>query len=285
MRYRVHLRRQAWWVAFALTLVSITSSSGFSRTAHADVLSASAGDDERTDRARLLHTGITAALGAAYLTIEFGLNRQLSPEQCHWCAPTRFDVAARDALRWRDTSAADTLSNWTGYVLAPVAATGLTMLGSEGRGWRRRFDDVVPVIQSAIVVSLLQHVAKLSAARQRPYAHYATPGELGPSVENDVSFWSGHTSLAFSLAVSSGVVVSTRGYRLAPVVWATGLTLAAATGYLRIAADRHYATDVLVGAAMGSLVGYAWPKLIHPQIRRDVSIAPSGRGLAVLGTF
>jgi hypothetical protein len=35
----------------------------------------------------------------------------------------------------------------------------------------------------------------------------------------DVSFWSGHTSLAFALAVSSGTVASSRGYDLAPLVW------------------------------------------------------------------
>jgi membrane-associated phospholipid phosphatase len=36
----------------------------------------------------------------------------------------------------------------------------------------------------------------------------------------------------------------------------------AATGYLRIAADRHYATDVLAGAAVGTGVGLGWPLLV-----------------------
>jgi membrane-associated phospholipid phosphatase len=140
-------------------------------------------------------------------------------------------------------------------------------------------------VQAAFAASLLQHVTKLVVARQRPYAHYAPPGTLVSSEEDDVSFWSGHTSLGFALAVSSGTVASTRGYALAPVIWAGGLALAAATGYLRIAADRHYATDVLTGAAIGSLVGYAWPKLVHPHLRRDLEIVPTGPGVAVLGRF
>jgi len=241
--------------------------------------------DEPSDHERYVQGGITAGMGAAYLVAEFALGRQLSPEQCNWCNPDSFDRSVRDTFKWSNTGNANTISNLTGYVLAPVAAIGLPILAGRGRGARRSYDDVVPVVQSAIFVSLLQHVTKLAAARQRPYAHFAAPGTLAPSEEDNVSFWSGHTSLCFSLAVSAGTVTSRRGYAIAPYVWATGLTLAATTGYLRIAADRHYATDVLTGAAMGSLVGYAWPKLVHPHIRRDTEIVPTSNGLAILGTF
>ena len=249
----------------------------FARPVHAD--------EKDDDHRRLVHTGVTVALGAAYLTAEFAFNKQLSPTTCSWCNPDSFDASARDTLKWRNTGNANTLSNLTGYVLAPLSATVLTALASGHSTWRRRFDDVVPVVQSAIVVSLFQHVTKLVAARQRPYAHYAAPGTLVPSTEDNVSFWSGHTSLGFSLAVSAGVVTTRRGYRLAPAVWVSGLTLAAMTGYLRIAADKHYTTDVLTGAAMGSLVGWAWPTLVHPHIRADVAIVPTGNGMAVVGSF
>ncbi len=241
--------------------------------------------DEPTDDFRIVHSAITAVLGTSYIVLEFGLNDKLAPRTCQWCNPDSFDVSVRDALRWNNTGEANTISNLTGYVLAPVSAVGLTALASGDRTWRRRYDDVIPVVQSAIVVSLLQHVTKLAAARQRPYAHYAPPGTLVPSLDDNVSFFSGHTSLTWSLAVSAGVVTTRRGYRLAPLVWASGLTLAAATGYLRIAADRHYATDVLTGAAMGSLVGWAWPTLVHPHIRRDVEVVVSGQGLAIVGAF
>jgi hypothetical protein len=39
--------------------------------------------------------------------------------------------------------------------------------------------------------------------------------------------------------------------------------LASATGVLRIVADRHYASDVIVGAVMGLSVGYGLPWLLH----------------------
>ena len=39
------------------------------------------------------------------------------------------------------------------------------------------------------------------------------------------------------------------------IVWISALGLASATGYLRIAADKHYFSDVFVGAIVGSLIG------------------------------
>src|SRR5262249_18375089 len=84
-----------------------------------------------------------------------------------------------------------------------------------------------------------------------------------PKPDDNLSFYSGHTSLAFSLAVGSGTIASMRGYPLAPVVWATGLPVALLTGYLRIGADRHYLTDVLAGALLGSAVGFVGPFVFH----------------------
>ena len=39
------------------------------------------------------------------------------------------------------------------------------------------------------------------------------------------------------------------------IVWISALGLASATGYFRIAADKHYFSDVFVGAIVGSLIG------------------------------
>jgi membrane-associated phospholipid phosphatase len=101
-----------------------------------------------------------------------------------------------------------------------------------------------------------------------------------------MSFFSGHTTWAFALAASSGTVASMRGYELAPVVWAVGLPLAAATGYLRIAADRHYLSDVLVGAAVGTAVGIGFPRLMHgrqPELSVGASASPAA--ITVAGRF
>jgi len=81
--------------------------------------------------------------------------------------------------------------------------------------------------------------------------------------DEHASFYSGHTSAAFAVAVSLATRASLRGDRDAWVAWAAGLPLAAATGYLRIAADRHYLSDVLAGAGAGTLFGVLVPRLLH----------------------
>ncbi len=73
-----------------------------------------------------------------------------------------------------------------------------------------------------------------------------------------------------------------RGYRLASVVWATSLPMAAATGYLRIAADKHYLTDVLTGALIGSAVGFLVPFAFHRAPAAAVDPVATG-AMPVLG--
>jgi membrane-associated phospholipid phosphatase len=77
------------------------------------------------------------------------------------------------------------------------------------------------------------------------------------------------------------MVAHLRGYRSEPLVWLVGLTSASATGYLRIAADRHYLTDVIGGAVLGAAAGLTVPLLM----RRNVELLPTDRGVAVAGVW
>jgi hypothetical protein len=49
------------------------------------------------------------------------------------------------------------------------------------------------------------------------------------------------------------------------VACASSLTLAFATGILRVVGDRHYASDVMFGAIAGFSLGYLYPWLFHYQ--------------------
>ena len=75
--------------------------------------------------------------------------------------------------------------------------------------------------------------------------------------------------MAFSLATSAGTVASMRKHRLAPLMWVAGLSFATTGAYLRIAADRHYATDVLTGAVVGSAIGFSVPYFAHRQVNDE----------------
>jgi membrane-associated phospholipid phosphatase len=79
-----------------------------------------------------------------------------------------------------------------------------------------------------------------------------------------------------------------RGYRFAPWVWTQGLALAFFSGYLRIAADRHYLTDVVTGALFGAAAGALVPLLhrpLHAGAARFVIGPVAGPGLGVAGVF
>jgi membrane-associated phospholipid phosphatase len=63
------------------------------------------------------------------------------------------------------------------------------------------------------------------------------------------------------------------------------LTLASGVGYLRVAGEAHWLTDVLAGAAMGGGVGFAVPWLLHRRRagarRRGVALLPAAGGFAL----
>ena len=84
--------------------------------------------------------------------------------------------------------------------------------------------------------------------------------------------------------MGAGVIAQRRGYRIAPVIWTTGLAIAATTAYLRMAADRHSFTDVLVGGAIGALGGALIPRLTGSLPPR-VAVVPQPGGLALVGRF
>jgi membrane-associated phospholipid phosphatase len=242
--------------------------------------------------------GITAGAFATWLTLEL-----LTPslvEDCNWCDRDEagndvlngFDAGARDALRWDDTKSADTWSNVFSFMLAPAMGIGVGALVTMHDGRLDELPEGLLIVgESAMLAMALNNLVKIVAARERPDVHARSPAEreANQQASDNVSFYSGHTTLAFALATSAGTIASMRGYRLAWVMWASGLVLASVGGYLRIAADRHYATDVLTGALIGSAVGFSVPYFFHRG--RDAGwqlvAAPAARGglLSVSGTF
>ena len=98
--------------------------------------------------------------------------------------------------------------------------------------------------------------------RYRPYV-YEGGAEFVDPLEVDRSFPSGHATAAFASA-TAGVVLfaayAPNSPYLVPFAVVT-FGLAAATATLRVTSGMHFVTDVLVGALIGSLLGYAIPAL------------------------
>jgi membrane-associated phospholipid phosphatase len=239
---------------------------------------------------------VTLGGGALWLSAEL-LSTKLSSSSCRWCdrnsdgkdSLNGFDSSIRRHLHWSNTATAGALSDIFGFGLAPLMGTGVAALVTYHDNRLQEFpEDALLVAESAVIAGDLSELVKFSFARERPDVHARSPSErarLRSSSDNQ-SFYSGHASLAFSLATSAGTVASLRGYRLAPVMWVAGLTLASAASYLRIAADRHYATDVLAAGAVSAAIGFSVPYLHRASdLRVGALQVEGGRGLVVWGTW
>jgi membrane-associated phospholipid phosphatase len=252
--------------------------------AAAAALPASDAAAERTARERAIRVGAIAGAMALYVAHETLAKDALSPDTCRWCSPGGLDRFFRERVVWDDPDQARSLSNVIGYATSPIAGTLLMLVASEDAGpgrWTAFADDITAVFELVWGTQLVNQYVKSIAGRARPYAHYGMePG----TQEDNLSFFSGHSSLTFSIAVGAGVLAQRRGYRLAPVIWSTGLALAAATAYLRMAADRHYFTDVLVGGAVGAAGAVLIPRLTGSLPAR-AAVVPQPNGVALVGSF
>lgn len=91
-----------------------------------------------------------------------------------------------------------------------------------------------------------------------------------PDGSNRLSFPSGHTSTAFSLATVAG---HHYGWKVGVPAYA----VASAIGLSRIESDRHHLSDVLAGATLGLIVGRTVTRLDgeRPAGKRLVSVGPA----------
>ena len=107
---------------------------------------------------------------------------------------------------------------------------------------------------------------KSATQRTRPFVYSDNPDiplDLKTATSARRSFPSGHTANAFTAMVFLATVhdklnpdSGARGW-----VWAGCLLAASTTGYLRYRAGKHFPSDILAGAAIGSLSGWLVPHL------------------------
>jgi membrane-associated phospholipid phosphatase len=241
-----------------LGLLALGATSATSPSAHAQAR------ELRWDH--VLDPVVLGAGSAAWLASEL-LKGALVPSSCRWCEVDGLDLAARDALVWRSPDVAGSVSSVLAFGLAPAsAALTLGLAANHDQVFAHDVvGDVVIVGEATVLAMDLDQLTKFLAARQRPFAYERGAGERAHAAapEDDLSFFSGHTTATFALAASAGTVATMRGYRWAPATWIAGGALAITTAYLRIAADKHWLTDVLTGMVVGAAVGVLVPVAFH----------------------
>jgi membrane-associated phospholipid phosphatase len=231
--------------------------------------------------------GPIALAGVVGWTTAISLRETIGAATCRWCGTNSFDLAARRALLWGDTTTAETLVNVIGFVVGPAATLGADFLAASHEGaWREGLVDALLISEAATLASDVNLAVRFSVGRQRPWAWAAaqspaTAAQATSTRDANMSFYSGHATMMFAVATAAGTIATMRGYRWTPLVWLVGMPLAAATSYLRVASDDHWMTDVLVGVAAGSSMGFAIPYLAHKRVR----IVPAGGTVSIVGSF
>jgi membrane-associated phospholipid phosphatase len=255
---------------------------GLLATVLALVLGSSTRGDERVSFASrnaqdLAITGASLALAGAIQL------RMLEPEHCRWCAPGPLDVGARRLLVLPEgaRSGASMASHVLALGLVPAALTQ-RIVAVDDRDAAAQ--DVLLMTEATSLAVVSYQLVKGMAARERPSVHYGDP-DRPRAHGDDFSFWSGHTAFAFALAASAGTLASLHGERNAPWVWGVGMTVAAGEGYLRIASDEHYLTDVVAGAVLGTALGVLVPELRFAREREPARRAAASRERRIYVSF
>jgi membrane-associated phospholipid phosphatase len=220
----------------------------------------------------------TAALAATLVTWGILVKPGLDAPSCVICDGDNGKVNAvddffRSSLKLPSGSPAGLISDIMAYGVAPATGIALAIVVpmADGRG-NEAATDILLVVEASLTFAVVQQGISAAVPRERPEVH-AEVGDARARVlthhSSLESFPAGHNGSAFAIAAAGGTVATMRGYRLAPLVWIAGGALALATSYLRIAADRHYFSDVAVGAALGIGIGIAVPLLFHRPVNSE----------------
>ena len=248
------------------------------------------------------------SIGQALLAV----GSQAIPGAPRWTSPNAFDDAARDVLRAK---------NYDGYLYARDASdAGLVLLVNQqlvdtlfatwwfhdkgSTAFQMALIDVQAVSFSAGINSFVSAVV----GRERPYAR-AVCGEGGREESTTDcqgnnryrSFFSGHTTAAFTLAALTCVHHANLpiygGGAIEAVPCVTSMTLATGVALLRVIADQHYMSDIAVGTAFGIASGVGIPYLFHYGqapikeamsslgLPENVYVMPTPGGVSAGGTF
>jgi len=210
----------------------------------------------------------TGGIAAALLTIQFAIPAPTVPK---WTDTNAFDDGVRSAFRIGSEGgrqAAALTSDILVYALIAAPFLNATLVaGVEHERWDVAWRLMVLDTQTILLATTITISLQKATARERPYAHECRTNpslsdcSLGGKYQ---SFPSGHTTAAFAAVA---LECFHHGYLdTSHTGWGSAvcpLTIVAAIGtaMLRIAADRHWATDIIVGASIGGLVGYAVPAL------------------------
>lgn len=138
--------------------------------------------------------------------------------------------------------------------------------------------ETVMAAETFLIAHTVPHTLKPLVSRVRPYNYYDAADNPEKSDWNH-SFFSGHTSMAFAAATFGSYTFCKwfpESKMKVPFI-AISYSLATLTGISRVYSGCHFATDVLMGAAVGTAIGFFVPWLHRVSTKEtQVALVPCG---------
>lgn len=244
----------------------------------------------------------------AEVAFSAGETLQVAASVTIWNQPTRnfegpvlFDKPAREWLRFRTRdarTAAATVSDVMYYSLLVLPAIEAPVVAGL-RGERTVAVQTLAINWESFAFAGATAIALEKVGRARPMARECDRDasydrRCDETARLNTSNVSGHTAIAFT-----GAALTCAHHLHLPLygggapdtfTCVAAMSIATAQGVLRIHSDNHYATDVVLGAALGIGSGYLLPRLLHYRTRNGdtASLLPTFRSrelgaVAVLG--
>jgi hypothetical protein len=221
--------------------------------------------------------GSLLSVGGALGATGFILYQSVSPP-----SPSEVNQCLRETVNGFDRSAIFHYSEQadrTSDVLFGMAAVAPFLLFAD----KAMQDDwktiTLMYIETWSFIGSTSMLSKGLVERYRPFVHNPNaPFDKKLSSDAKMSFFSNHTTTAFASAVFLSTVYSDYNphSEWRSCVWAGSLLAASVVGYLRYEAGMHFPTDILVGALMGSAIGYSIPWMHRSEIN-NVSVLPGAQ--------
>lgn len=208
----------------------------------------------------------SVALAAGSLLMPgFFMDSELAEPACGECDIETINALDRPVTGY-DSGAARLTSDITvGTLIAAPFLLGLADTQRAGGGGMDDYLTDATILAETLAINLFAvQLVKHAARRPRPFTYNPdAEHERKLKVDSTLSFFSGHSSTSFSMAVAYAITYQERNpddpMRFA--VWGGGLSLAALTAGLRIAGGKHFWSDVLTGTLVGTAIGILVPVL------------------------
>ena len=237
----------------------------------------------RLDVPLVLGVSLMATLGVLrYYGMEKGSVDDLKPksELLPWDRP----------LAGRYSGWATTVSHYSGALaVAPLALAGYSLYRGDVDAHDFGAFSLM-FVEAFALQSALNQIVRSTQLWPRPFM-YAKSGEgreKAKSARGEAygSFYSGHSSSAFTVAIFTGKWFSDvyPNSKYKNLVWATSLSLAAIVAALRVVAGKHYITDVVVGALVGTGVSFGVLKM-HEVCKKKISFSANPGNIGAVFYF